>query len=143
MKLSLSKLLSTDFPALAASLGIPINWLVHFGFPYLRPTESPLSFWFPVSIPVVLVILLGWRISRIARLFAHGQLAVGFVTRLNIARDRGRLEFMFEYQGKPISTWTPIDKTKAVLLLVPGTVVDVLFDPSYPTRAIVKDLYTA
>lgn len=143
MNYSLSKVLSTDFPALAAGLGIPIIWGVHSGFPYLRPTESPLSLWFPVSISVVLMILLGWRISRVARLFAHGQLAVGLVTRLNIARDRGRLEFIFEYQGKPISTWTPIHKTKAVLLLAPGTVVDVLFDPSYPTRAIVKHLYTA
>lgn len=141
MKYSLSKVLTTDWPTLAASLGIPIIWGIHFGFTYLRPTEFQLSLWLPASISVVLCIWLVWRISRVARLFAHGQLAVGQVTRLSLAKDRGRLEFAFEYQGKPISTWMPIHKTKAVLSLVPGSVVEVLFDASHPTRAIVKHLY--
>lgn len=143
MKYSLRKVLSTDWPALAASFGIPIIWVIHFWFPYLRQTALPLSLFFPITISVALIIWLLWRVSRVAKLFAHGQLAVGKVTHLRIAKDRGRLEFEFEYQGKPISAWTPIHKTKAVLSLTPGTVVEVLFDTSRPTRAIVKHLYAA
>lgn len=115
------------------------------------------SFWVPVfstngnsaSSPaschhlVALIIWLAWRISRIAKLFAYGKLTVGKVTDLRIAKDRGRLEFEFEYHGKSISTWSPIHKTKPVLSLTPGTAIEVLFDTSCPTRAIVKDLYAA
>ena len=143
MKYSLRKTISTDWPALAASWGIPIIWAIHFGFPYLRPTALPLSLWFPTSISVALITWLVWRISRVARLFAHGRLASGQVTRLSIVKDRGRLEFTFEHQGKLICTWTPIHKTKAVLSLAPGAIVEVLFDTSHPTRAIVKHLYAA
>lgn len=141
MKSSLHKILSTDWPALTASLGVPIIWAIHFGFPYLRQTALPLPLWLPVTISVALIIWLVWRISRIAKLFAHGQLTVGKVTDLRIAKDRGRLEFEFEYQGKSISTWSPIHKTKAVLSLTPGTGIEVLFDKNCPTRAIVKHLY--
>ena len=143
MKYNLRKTLSTDWPALAASLGVPIIWVIHFGFPYLRQTALPLPLWFPVTISVALIICLAWRIRRVAKLFTHGQIAVGKVTHLSIAKDRGRLEFEFEYLGKLISTWAPIHKTKAVLSLPPGTVVEVLFDTSRPTRAIVKHLYAA
>lgn len=143
MKYSLRKLISTDWPTLAASLGLPIIWAINFGFPYLGPTKLPLPLWFPVSISSALIIWLIWRIIRVARLFAKGHLSLGRVTDLSIAKDRGRLEFAFEYQGKLISTWTPVHKTKAVRSLAPGAVVEVLFDASRPTRAIVKHLYEA
>jgi len=143
MKYSLRKILSTDWPALAASFGIPIIWVIHFVFPHLQQSALPLSLWFPASISAALIIWLIWRISRVARLFAHGQIATGQVTDLTLAKDRGRLEFAFEYQGKQVSTWMPIHQTKAVLSLTPGTTVEVLFDKNYPTRAIVKHLYAA
>lgn len=143
MKFSLHKTLSTDWPALTASLGVTIIWVIHFGFLYLRQTALPLPLWLPVIISVALIIWLVWRISRVVKLFAHGQLTVGKVTDLRITKDRGRLEFEFEYQGKLISTWSPIHKTKAVLSLTPGTAIEVLFDKSSPTRAIVKHLYAA
>ena len=143
MKYSLSKVLSTDWPALAASFGIPIIWAIHFVFPHLRQAAFPLPLWLPAGISAALIIWLVWRISRIARLFAHGQLATGQVTDLILAKDRGRLEFAFEYQGKRVSTWIPIHQTKAVLSLTPGTTVEVLFDKNHPARAIVKHLYAA
>ncbi|MFP5402497.1 MAG: hypothetical protein ACLGH1_11190 [Gammaproteobacteria bacterium] len=143
MKISLRKVFSTDWPALAASVGIPIIWVIHFVFPHLQESALPLSLWFPVSLSGALIFWLFWRIGRVAKLFAHGQLAVGRITHLRLAKDRGRLEFEFEYQGKPISTWSPVHQTKAVLSLTPGTVVEVLFDTSRPTRAIVRHLYAA
>ena len=143
MKYNLRKVLSTDWPALAAAWGIPIIWAIHFGFPYLHPTALPLPIWFPAAISAGLITWLVWRIGRVARLFAHGQLTSGQVAHLSIAKDRGRLEFAFEYQGKRICTWTPIHKTKTVLALAPGAIVEVLFDTNHPTRAIVKHLYAA
>lgn len=66
---------------------------------------------------------------------------VGVITALLIAKDRGRLEFEFEVEGKRVVSWMPIHKTKSVLSLSPGDRVDLLFDETKPTRAIVKALY--
>lgn len=141
MKYSLRKVVVTDWPALAASLGIPIIWVIHLAFSFLQKSALPISLWLPASISLGLIAWLVWRISRVARLFAQGQLAIGQVTGLVLAKDRGRLEFSFDYQGKRVSTWMPIHQTKAVLLLTPGTVVEVLFDKHQPARAIVKQLF--
>ena len=143
MKFSYFKLLSTDWPALAASIGIPIIWAIYFIFPLLQHSAIPLPIWFPSGISVALIIWLVWRIIRIARLFADGQLATGIITDLVLAKDRGRLEFTFEYQGKQVSSWMPIHQTKAVLSLTRGTTVEVLFDRNQPNRAIVKHLFVA
>lgn len=143
MKYSFRKVLSTDWPALAASFGIPIIWAIYFVFPHLQKSALPPSLWFPASVSAALIIWLVWRIRRVARLFTHGQLATGQVTSLLLAKDRGRIEFAFEYQGKRVSTWMPIHQTKAVLSLAPGATVEVLFDKDHPARAIVKHLYAA
>lgn len=74
--------------------------------------------------------------------FSNGTPAVGVITDLLIAKDRGRLEFEFEVEGRRVRSWIPIHKTKSVLSLSPGDRVDLLFDESKPTRAIIKGLYT-
>lgn len=73
----------------------------------------------------------------------NGRTAAGEITRLSITRDRGRLEFAFECKGRLIRSWTPVHKNRAVLALQPGVIVDVLYDPACPRRAIVKHLYQA
>ncbi|WP_341644078.1 hypothetical protein [Thauera sp. SDU_THAU2] len=142
-KISISKVVATDWPALAACVGIPIIWAVHFIFPLIRQIKVPLPILLPVCISVTLFVCLAWRFARIAQLFSHGQLTVGQITGLSIVKDRGRLEFVFEYQGKVVSAWMPIHKNKAVLSLTCGANVEVLFDACTPTKAIIKHLYAA
>ena len=144
MQFSVRKTIQTDWPGLAAFVGIPIIWTVHFAFPYLRPDSNVShSVLFPASISLCLAVLLFWRLRRIAHLFASGRLASAEITRLSISRDRGRLEFAFEHQGQLVHSWTPVHKTKSVLALQPGARVEALFDPARPTHAIVKRLYEA
>ena len=144
LSFSISNTLRTDWPALAAAIAIPVFWLIHFTFPYLRPqSEGSPPVAIAASATVLFAALLTWRLRRVARLFAKGSAAPGRVTRIAIARDRGRLEFEFEHEGQLVNSWTPIHKSKAVLKLCPGETVDVLFDPDEPTTAIVKHLYQA
>jgi hypothetical protein len=140
MKYSIRKTVWTDWPALAAAIGIPIIWIIHFLFPYLRKGD-PLPWSFPTIISALLLATLYWRVQRVARLFSSGMVIPGHVTRLSIAKDRGRLEFRFEFDGQRIDTWTPIHTTKAVQSLKQGSPIEVLADRTQPKRAIVKSLY--
>lgn len=141
MKYSLRKLVWNDWPALASFMAVPITWGIHFGFPLTQRGAAPLPLWIPVVASVALVAVLVWRIRRVNWFFSNGVAVVGVITDLFIAKDRGRLEFEFEVEGKRVASWMPIHKTKSVLSLSPGEPVDLLFDETKPTSAIVKGLY--
>ena len=144
MSFSIRKSIWTDWPALAAAVGVPIFWGIHFAFPYLRPGAQSSR---PVILPIIatagLAVVLLWRVRRISNLFATGRTAAAKILRLSISRDRGRLEFEFEHQGQLVRSWSPVHKCKAVLALKQGDVVEALFDPARPTHAIIRHLYEA
>jgi hypothetical protein len=141
MRYSLRRIVWNDWPALASLMAIPIAWAIHFVFPLVQRRAEPLPLWLPLVASIALLAVLVWRIRRIDWFFSSGIPIAGVITDLLIARDRGRLEFEFEVAGERVASWMPIHKTKSVLSLSPGDRVDLLFDESRPTRAIVKDLY--
>jgi hypothetical protein len=118
-----------------------MTWIIHFAIPYLQRNVVPFPLWFSVSLSVALVAVLSWRIRRVGWLFSHGVQTVGVITNLRIAKDRGRLAFVFDCNGRRVYAWMPIHKTKAVMALVPGDQVDVLYDEAKPSRAIVRKLF--
>ena len=143
MRYSIIKIITNDWPALAASLGIPIIWAIHFAFPYISKAEQQISLLLPSVVTVSLAGILAWRVKRVAWFFNNGVAVSGRVVILRIVKDRGRIEFTFNHQGSNISAWSPIHKTKKVLSLAPGTNIEVLFDAEKPTRAIIKELYAS
>lgn len=138
---SLRKILWNDWPTLAAAMGIPIIWAIYAGFPLLKRGIAPLPVILPGVASVALALVVGWRIRRVSRLFAHGERARGTIFDLHIAKDRGRLVFLFEVNGTRIRAWMPVHKTKDVLAMKPGRKVEVLYDAEAPKRAIVRELY--
>lgn len=143
MPYSRQQIVWNDWPALASATAIPIIWAIFIGFHYLKPNAVPLSPWLPTTASIAVGAILIWRMSRIRRLFEWGSVADGVVTDLLIAKDRGRLEFAYEVDGKQIVSWMPIHKTKAVLELYRGKKIKVLYDRSAPRCAIVQDLFAA
>ena len=144
MKPRLSRILWTDWPALFFLLAIPLIWVAGFLFPLKRPSASFGSFeMFTIAAPISLVAgrFLVWRILRIRALFQRGHLTKGRITGIRIARDRGRLEFSYDFAGRPFQSWMPVHKNKQVLAFQIDQEVDVLVDPRRPHTAIVRDLY--
>jgi hypothetical protein len=141
MKYSIVKIIKNDWPSLAAAVGIPIVWGIHVIFPLIIRKSHGLPVLFPAVVTLLLLSLLYWRISRIARLFASGNTVTGKVTGLYIVKDRGRLEFSFEHNGTAISSWIPVHQTKQVLSFTDGTPVTVAYDGEHPTRAIIMELF--
>ena len=82
-----------------------------------------------------------WRVVRIRRLFSRGELVRAQITRLDVAMDRGRVEFAYDFRGHRVSSWTPVHKNKQVEALAVNQEVEVLVDAANPLNAIVRDLY--
>ena len=150
MSASLTRIIKTDWPALAAAWGAPmflaVTWLHPMLFRSSKPAASPHWLLLYIGMPFGLACLavLGWRVSRILGLFRHGVPAVGTITALRLAKDRGRLEFSYEIAGGPVhETWHSVHQWAEVLALEPGQEVAVLASPSDPSVAIVRHLFEA
>jgi len=133
-----------DWPALFFFISIPGIWMIGYLFPFVRQGARFGSFeMLVIALPISLLAcgILCWRIHRIHRLFSRGEKARGYITRIHLARDRGRIEFMYERDGRSHTCWTPVHQNRAVLALQIGQEVDLLVDPARPTRAIIRHLY--
>jgi hypothetical protein len=148
MKPSIRRIIWMDWPALASACGLPLCWVASFGVPYaytFRGAQAyealPLSF--PIAVTAVLAGVLFWRISRIRSLFQRGHATKGVITAIWIAKDRGRLEYAYEFNGRQWHAWSSVHKNQTVLALTEDQTVDVLVDVVRPARAIVRHLYTS
>ncbi len=93
----------------------------------------------PVS--VVAASFLFWRIARIRRLFRQGAVATGYITRIRLARDRARVEFIYEFKGVRLESWMPLHQSYEVLSLRESQEVGLLVDEIQPRRAIIWHLF--
>lgn len=140
----LKKIVLTDWPALFCSISIPGIWLIGFVFPFLRRgaefgRDEMLTIALPLSLLAAGVLL--WRISRVQTLFRRGAVVRGAITRILLARDRGRVEFRYEFDGERFDSWMPVHQSSEVRALRESQEIDLLVDPSRPRRAIIRHLF--
>jgi len=144
LKPRLGSILWTDWPALLCLMCLPVIWLISAQLVAFRHDGSfTAREALMIALPLSLVAggLLLWRIARIHRLFSRGQIVRAQITRVDIASDKGRLEFAYDFGGLRVSSWTPVHKSKQVEALVVNQEVEVLVDAANPLNAIVRDLY--
>ena len=82
-----------------------------------------------------------WRVTRIQTLFRRGAAVRGSITRIRFARDRGRVEFRYEFNGQRLESWMPVHQSPEVLALRESQEIDLLVDATRPRRAIIRDLF--
>lgn len=144
MKPRIANILWTDFPALVCLMCLPIIWLISAQLMLFRRDggfTGGAALMLAVPLTLVAGGLLVWRIVRIHRLFTQGQLVRAQITRVEVAMDRGRVEFAYDFGGHRVSSWTPVHKNKQVEALAVNQEVEVLVDAANPGNAIVRDLY--
>lgn len=144
MKPRLMRIILTDWPALFCLIGIPGAWIIGYVFPFVRRGAQFGAFeMLTVALPLSLVTagFFLWRLQRIHYLFARGEQVRGYITDIRLARDRARVEFMYERSGHSYVSWTPVHQNRDVLALRIGQEVDLLVDSARPTKAIIRHLY--
>ena len=144
MKPHLKKILLADWPALFCSISIPGIWVIGLIFPFLRQGATfgrveILTIALPLSLIAAGFLL--WRVTRIQTLFSRGAAVRGNITRLRLVRDRGRVEFRYEFNGERLESWMPVHQSPEVLALRESQKVDLLVDAIRPRRAIIRHLF--
>lgn len=144
MKPRLHKILTVDWPALFCGISIPGIWLIGLLFPLLRQGTSfggheMLTVALPLSLLAASFLL--WRILRIRRLFQRGMVVLGCITHIQLARDRARVEFLYEFKGVCFGAWMPLHQSREVLALQVSQQVELLVDEDQPSRAIIRHLF--
>ena len=140
MSPSLTKIVCHDWPALFSLLFIPVIWIIHFTFPYIKSGASA-PMWIATTISTAAIISLIWRVQRINKLFKLGIPTHGVCLGVQIKRDRGLFSYSYKVDDKDHLSWCPVHKSKYVLSFEIGQNITVLYDQSFPKRSIVKDLF--
>jgi hypothetical protein len=144
MKPRLKKIVLADWPALFCLIAIPGIWVIGFVFPFIRAGArsdriAMLSTALPLSLIAAGFFL--WRIRRIQMLFSRGAAVRGYITRIRLARDRGRVEFFYEFSGRRFESWMPVHQNPDVLALRVSQEIELLVDSACPRRAIIRHLF--
>ena len=143
MKPRLKKILLADWPALFCFIAIPGIWVIGLIFPFLRQgARFGRVEMLTIALPLSLIVggFLLWRVKRIQTLFGRGAAVRGTITRIRLVRDRGRVEFRYEFNGERLESWMPVHQSPAVLALRESQEVDLLVDTTRPRRAIIRHL---
>ena len=142
MKISLIKIIWNDWPALFSACAIPLVWVLHFAFPYLKRSGPP-PLEFTIGLTCLAAFALWWRVARVKKLFSSGGTADGVVEAVRIVKDRGRLEYSYYVEERVLCGWCAVHKSKQVLALRVGQKITVVFDRQRPEKSIVADLFVA
>lgn len=140
----LKKILLADWPALFCFIAIPGIWVIGLIFPFLRQGArfgrvEMLTIALPLT--VIAAGFLLWRVKRIQMLFRRGTAVRGHITRIRLVRDRGRVEFRYEFNGEFLESWMPVHQSPEVLALRESQEIDILVDATRPRRAIIRHLF--
>jgi hypothetical protein len=146
----LFRIVSTDYAALLGVVfplvGIGLWLASHFGLlgsvrGHAAQPGAAIFFWIAVAATVLGVLLLGWRIRRFTRLFASGRRVPGTVTSVWFYKDRGRIEFSYELDGRRLTGGNAVHKTRRTSAIEEGMAVTILLDPHNPKTTLLLDLY--
>ena len=139
---SLVKIIWIDYVALVATLFPIMAW----GFYVLllaldkQTPDTGIATTF-LMITVFSLVILAWRVRMFFFLFSDGIEASATISNVFFFRDRGRVDFVFTYQGQKYGSGNAIHKVKQTKNLKVGDRIVVLIDRNNPKRAYIRDLF--
>ena len=101
-------------------------------------------FFLALAVVATLVCLPGliWRVWSISQVFVRGVEVTGQVTRIRFYRGRGQVEYAYTYLGELYHAGNHILQTGRARTLAGGDAVVIVVDPTRPSRAYIRDLYS-
>lgn len=140
---SIIKIINTDYIALIAILFPVVTWIFYFVLMFskkINPTDWKLLTIYAVITFIALIILV-WRIHLLNTIFDDGIEALATISNVSFFRDRGRIEYIYHFQGQKYSSGIAVRKTKHTSAVNPGQQAVVMVDRNQPKRAFLRDLF--
>lgn len=95
----------------------------------------------PIVITVLGAAFIFWRINSITKIFDSGERVMGKITDISFFKDRGRIEFSYNYQRQNFQSGSSIMKNSKTTGYRSGDEVILVVDSSNPSRVFIQDLY--
>ena len=140
---SLLKIITIDYIAFLGWLFPVVMWgmyvvLIVLGNVKINDLTLPVTF---AVITVVALAILIWRIQVFNTVFSDGIESIATINNVSFFRDRGRVDYVYTYQGQKYVSGNAIHKVKQTLALKVGGQVVLMVDRNNPKRAFIRDLY--
>jgi hypothetical protein len=150
------RILKNDYPSLLMVMFIALVWILPilgaiFGFlPKRRgggiTDVDPTMLTVMIVVGVVVTLLCGWfaskRIADVKRIISSGPEVTGQIQSIDFYKDRGRVEYDYEYEGKSYHAGNAIWKNRETTALNDGDEITLILDLDNPSRAFIAALYT-
>lgn len=141
-KASIFSIIWTDYVSFLAALFPIIFWVFYFFFPLIDGKSLPASFlYIMVGISLLGITLLVWRTRLIMSTFADGISVDGNIIQVSFFRDRGRVTYIYEFQGERYQSSNAVMKTKRSKALAQGQATKIIVSRDNPKLAFIRDLY--
>jgi len=149
-KLSVRRIIWSDYPAFYASLVPPVAWVVYLAWaPDWRGAGSVLT---AEAQPIYLALtvlatiggagVLAYRLWLFFRLFRSGESVRGKISSVQLRRDRGRVEYSYIFNHQEYISGAQVHRNARTKALKSGELVNLIVDPANPRRAFILHLYT-
>jgi hypothetical protein len=80
-------------------------------------------------------------VRSISEVFVSGRPVAGVVSMVRFIKDRGRIEYTYEYESRAYTSGNAVMKSKRTQAFSPGQSVTVYVNPSEPATAFLGELY--
>lgn len=142
-QVSLTKVLTIDYLAMLGWLFPVITWGLYFLLVFTNRVAAGLSILLIIFILITILsaLLLFWRMHIFYTVFGDGQETNATINNITFFRDRGRVDYVYNFQGQRYAAYNAVQKVKQTRALNIGDMVVVLVDPGNPKRAFIRDLY--
>ena len=138
---SLFRVIGEDYVSLLSALFPLLFWIYSAYSLFVRDDSTQFFVLLSAAVTAVAIPLLLWRYRTIASVFEDGMEAPGTITAINFFRGRGRVSYVYTFQGQKYSSGNAINRTKHSKNLEVGKQVTIFIDPGNPKRAFVKEIY--
>ena len=150
---SLFRIIYIDYTAFLTAMFPLVVWVIYALLIYLKvipglgerdpltSTDAPFFFGLAVVATLIGLPLLVWRIRTIQAVFARGVEVRAQITSASFYRDRGRVNYIYDYQGQTYESGNGVMKTRRTQYLEPGHEVILVVAPENPKKAFIRELY--
>lgn len=149
-RLSLRRILWTDYTAFYTALVPIVAWIVYFAWTpdwtgkgaVIKPEAQPVFLALAILATLVSLVILAARFQLLFKIFREGIEVKGKITRSELRRDRGRVEYVYIYEHKEYFSSANVHRNLQTKALKSGEHVVLMVDRQKPSRAFIRDLYT-
>jgi hypothetical protein len=139
---SLFRIARTDYLASLTVLAPVVVWGMAVIFPLLGQTDAAFYVSLASAVTVVALPVLLWRTSVVSNTLTNGIDVAGVISSAGFFRGRGRISYIYSYQGEKLQSSNAVQQNKQASALTVGSSVTVVLDPNNPKRAFIRDIYT-